>query len=267
MSKSVSALVSLLSVACIFGLTRWLLPRLAANSIVSALLLVLLLVLAKAGVDSRSGMRRGRRRRRYAAAARLRMLLAIPALAMALPVSAQTGTEPLLQQIGSKLMGAGDSAHAEQGNAVGISADGNTAVVGAFSDTVPGSAAIFTNVLGVWTQQGARLMGTGGVGSSQQGYATAISGDGNTVVVGGQADNTTAGAVWIFTRSAGVWTQQGAKLVGTGAAGGARQGWSAALSADGNTALVGGPHDNSGAGAAWVFTRSGAGCGRSRAAS
>ena len=29
-----------------------------------------------------------------------------------------------------------------------------------------------------------------------------------------------------------------------------------ALSADGNTALIGGPADNNGAGAAWVFTRS-----------
>ena len=30
-----------------------------------------------------------------------------------------------------------------------------------------------------------------------------------------------------------------------------------ALSADGNTALIGGPGDNSYVGAAWVFTRSG----------
>ena len=30
-----------------------------------------------------------------------------------------------------------------------------------------------------------------------------------------------------------------------------------ALSADGNTALIGGPGDNGGVGAAWVFTRSG----------
>ena len=33
---------------------------------------------------------------------------------------------------------------------------------------------------------------------------------------------------------------------------------SVALSADGNTALIGGFGDNEGAGAAWVFTRSGA---------
>jgi hypothetical protein len=36
------------------------------------------------------------------------------------------------------------------------------------------------------------------------------------------------------------FTQQGPKLVGTGAVGNAEQGWSVAVSADGNTAIVGG---------------------------
>ena len=47
--------------------------------------------------------------------------------------------------------------------------------------------------------------------------------------------------------------QQGNKLVGTGATGAAKQGYSVAVSADGNTAVVGGPYDNSKAGAAWVY--------------
>src|SRR5262249_30284965 len=38
---------------------------------------------------------------------------------------------------------------------------------------------------------------------------------------------------------------------------GALQGFFVALSSDGNTAIVGGFHDNFGIGAAWVFTRSG----------
>jgi hypothetical protein len=50
--------------------------------------------------------------------------------------------------------------------------------------------------------------------------------------------------------------QQGPKLVGTGAVGSALQGASVSLSADGNTAIVGGPADNSLAGAAWVFAAS-----------
>jgi hypothetical protein len=44
----------------------------------------------------------------------------------------------------------------------------------------------------------------------------------------------------VFTRSSGVWTQQGKKLVGTGFVGRAHRGMSVALSADGNIAIVGG---------------------------
>jgi hypothetical protein len=180
------------------------------------------------------------------------MLLAISALA--LPAFGQAGTEPLLQQIGSKLVGAGDTAHASQGNAVAISADGNTAIIGAYSDTAPGSVAIFVNSQGVWTQQGSKLVGTGAVGLANEGYSVAISADGNTALVGGIGDS---GAIWVFTRSAGVWTQQGSKLVGTAASGNAHQGWSVAISGDGNTAIVGGPSDGGSTGAVWVFTRSG----------
>jgi hypothetical protein len=50
------------------------------------------------------------------------------------------------------------------------------------------------------------------------------------------------------------FVQQGSKLVGTGAIGFPSQGSSVALSADGNTAIVGGPQDGE-FGAAWVFTR------------
>src|ERR1700687_3563264 len=65
------------------------------------------------------------------------------------------------------------------------------------------------------------------------------------------------GLKWIYTRSNGVWVQQGGKLIGSGAVGNASQGVSVALSGDGNTAIVGGYGDNSFIGAAWMFTRSG----------
>jgi hypothetical protein len=44
----------------------------------------------------------------------------------------------------------------------------------------------------------------------------------------------------VFTCIGGIWTQQGSKLVGTGGNVPAFEGRSVALSADGNTALVGG---------------------------
>jgi hypothetical protein len=138
-----------------------------------------------------------------------------------------------------------------------LSADGNTAIVGGAADSSGiGAAWVFIRNGGVWTQQGPKLVGTGAVGAAQQGNSVALSADGNTAVIGGNIDNANAGAAWVFTRSGGVWTQQGAKLVGTGAAGAAGQGFSVALSADGNTMLSGGIADG-GLGATWVFTRSG----------
>ena len=79
---------------------------------------------------------------------------------------------------------------------------------------------------------------------ASKGWSVSLSADGNTALVGGSGDNSQAGAAWVWTRSGGVWTQQGPKLVGSGAVGSLAQGWSVSLSADGNTALVGGSADN-----------------------
>src|ERR1700756_1245095 len=78
---------------------------------------------------------------------------------------------------------------------------------------------------------GTKLVGSGAVGNAQQGQSVALSADGNTAIIGGNSDNSNAGAAWVFTRDGGVWSQQGNKLVGTGAVGTAQQGWSVALSA------------------------------------
>jgi hypothetical protein len=162
-------------------------------------------------------------------------------------------------QQGSKLVGTGAVGAAQQGTSVALSADGNTAIVGGYGDnSSAGAAWVYTRSGGVWTQQGSKLVGTGAIGpAAYQGVSVAMSADGNTAIVGGSGDNSQAGAAWVYTRSGGVWTQQGSKLVGTGAVGAAWQGASVAMSADGNTAIVGGSGDNSQAGAAWVWTRSG----------
>ena len=161
-------------------------------------------------------------------------------------------------QQGSKLLGTGAVGVAVQGASVSVSADGNTAIAGApFDDGSRGAAWIFTRNAGAWSQQGDKLVGSGAVWSASQGISVALSADGNTAIVGGYNDNNMVGAAWVFTRSGGVWSQQGNKLVGTGAAGAASQGISVALSADGNTAIVGGHLDGNMVGAAWIFTRSG----------
>jgi len=106
-------------------------------------------------------------------------------------------------------------------------------------------------------QQGSKLTASDEAGAGYVGDSVALSADGNTALIGGPDDNNRAGAAWVFTRSGSTWTQQGAKLTGGGESGAGRFGSSVALSADGNTALIGGWYDNSFVGAAWVFTRSG----------
>ena len=161
-------------------------------------------------------------------------------------------------QQGSKLVGTGATGNAAQGQAVSLSADGNTAIVGGPNDNGgAGAVWIWTRSGTTWTQQGAKLVGSGAVGGANQGSAVALSADGNTAIVGGPNDEGSVGAVWIFVRNGGIWMQQGGKLVGSGAVGASQQGYAVALSADGNTAIAGGVGDNANAGAAWVFTRSG----------
>ena len=161
-------------------------------------------------------------------------------------------------QQGNKLVGTGNIGAALQGIFVSLSADGNTAIVGGPVDnSSQGASWVFTRSGGTWTQQGSKLVGTGNIGAASQGTSVSVSADGNTAIVGGYGDNSNQGAAWVYTRSGGTWTQQGSKLVGTGNIGAARQGYSVSLSADGNTAMVGGSQDNSSQGAAWVYTRSG----------
>ena len=160
-------------------------------------------------------------------------------------------------QQGTKLVGTGAVGSSRQGTSVSLSADGNTALIGGYLDnTYVGATWVFTHSAGVWSQQGSKLVGTGAIGTAFQGSSVSLSADGNTALIGGFLDNTNIGASWVFIRTAGVWSQQGSKLVGTGAIGTAGQGNRVSLSADGNTALIGGTDDNSGIGASWLFTRS-----------
>jgi hypothetical protein len=162
-------------------------------------------------------------------------------------------------QQGAKLVGTGSTADS-QGSSVALSADGNTAIVGGPNDnSFVGATWVFTRIGGVWSQQGPKLVGTGGIGNQGQGNAVALSGDGNTVIVGGELDNNDAGAAWVFTRSSGVWNQRGGKLVGRDSSGEfLAQGISVALSGDGRTAMVGASGDFNGVGATLVFALVGA---------
>ena len=114
---------------------------------------------------------------------------------------------------------------------------------------------MFTRSGSTWTQQGEKLTGGEEVGEGYFGKSVALSADGSTALIGGYNDNEHRGAAWVFTRAGSTWTQQGEKLTGGGELG--FFGWSVALSAEGNTALIGEWGLDGGVGAAWVLTRSG----------
>jgi len=159
----------------------------------------------------------------------------------------------------AKLVGKGASGDAEQGNSVALSANGETALVGGHVDAAGvGAAWVFTGSGSSWSQQGKKLVGAHGAEPTiEQGTSVALSGDGNTALIGGPSAEKEKGAVWVFTRASSTWREQAKLPAGTGVGEKTGQGQSVALSADGNTALVGGPGEDEATGAAWVFVRSG----------
>jgi hypothetical protein len=181
-------------------------------------------------------------------------------------------------QQGPKLTANDEQLPTEQirfGRSVALSADGNTALIGSepaatIGGVDAGAAWVFTRSGSTWTQQGAKLdpnyQGGGlySIGSNGgAGWSVALSADGNTALISGPRDNSGVGAAWVFTRSGSTWTRPGPKLTPSDETGAGGFGDSVALSADGNTALIGGPGDTLTSththrvGAAWVFTRSG----------
>jgi hypothetical protein len=168
-----------------------------------------------------------------------------------------------------KLVSSEGSSLAEQGFSVAISADGNTVLVGGPEDAGPkeefyGAVWVFTRSGSAWTQQQKLVAtGSGATTKSAEGESVALSAEGNTALIGAYDNEAGVGAAWVYVLEGGKWVQQGGRLVG-GEHGTAiaQQGTSVALSADGNTALVGGPRaegakDENEVGAAWVFTRTG----------
>ena len=168
-------------------------------------------------------------------------------------------------QQGEKLTASGESGGAEFGSSVALSSEGNTALIGgpgykggSEGKERVGAAWVFTRSGEKWTQQGEKLIGGAESHGGEFGSSVALSAEGNTALIGGPNDGPfKAGASWAFTRSGETWTQQGEKLGVGGLSAEAFFGTAVALSADGNTALIGAPGQTSGAGGAWVLTRSG----------
>jgi len=86
------------------------------------------------------------------------------------------------------------------------------------------------------------------------GFALALSADGNTAIVGMRGRSNYTGAASVFTKTGGMWGET-VKLTARDGVEGDFFGVSVALSADGNTALVGAYSAHGRTGAAYVFTQ------------
>jgi len=149
----------------------------------------------------------------------------------------------------------------------GVAVDGDTAVIGAVGDddvvNAGGAAYVFTRSGGSWSQQ--TKLAPSSL-DDNDGLGSLVSLDGDTALIGaprttGPAGATTPGneSAYVFTRSGGAWSQQ-AELTGDDPTD-SGDGFGLGTSVDGDTAVVGAPGDDnsngSGAGSAYVFTRSG----------
>ena len=146
------------------------------------------------------------------------------------------------------------------GVSVAISDDGNTAIVGAYTEdtggTNAGAAYIFTRSGTTWTQQ-AKIQASDKATNDLFGYSVSISGDGNTAIAGALFEEY-GGSAYIFTRSGTTWTQQ-AKIQASDKQASDNFGWSVAISDDGNTTIAGAYNEDTGGtdtGAAYIFEKS-----------
>jgi hypothetical protein len=181
------------------------------------------------------------------------VLLDVDVRGAAYPLS----VDPLIQSAPKLVEGTEAGQGSDFGFSVGLSQDGNTAVVGApkyqpvGEEKFDGAAWVFVRSDATWKQQGPHLSGSEGSGF---GESVAISPDGNTIVVGGPTAS--GGSVWIFTRSGGKWSS-GTKVSSPIGESARDFGEDVALSSNGEVMFVGAPAFESERGIVWIYTKSG----------
>jgi FG-GAP repeat len=131
-------------------------------------------------------------------------------------------------------------------SSVAVSGDGDTVLVGADWDSgKTGAAWVFVRSGTGWVQQGPKLTATSPSEGESFGDSVALSADGDAALVGAVGNrqrppegSPPEGAAYVFARSGAAWTQA-AKLTDGEHDYGWGLGRTVALSADGNTALIG----------------------------
>ncbi|WP_164867894.1 WD40 repeat domain-containing protein [Rhodovarius crocodyli] len=145
------------------------------------------------------------------------------------------------------------------GEAVAISADGRTAIIGGGQNDVTvrdqGSARVFDWNGSAWVQRGGPLIASDADVGDHFGEAVAMSPDGNTVVIGAADDSGRSaqrGSARVFDWNGTEWVQRGPIIYPSGAFGGEEIGASVTMSSDGNLIVLGAPGKYSSSGSADV---------------
>lgn len=138
----------------------------------------------------------------------------------------------------------GDSFNYQTGGSVDLSSDGSILAVGSRGATVPGvgffagSARVYENVGGTWTQIGSDIEGE--AENDFFGVSLSLASDSSVVAIGALGDifNSDTGYVNVYQNIAGVWTQIGNSIEGTAPAG--EFGGSVSISSNGSIVAIGG---------------------------
>jgi hypothetical protein len=134
----------------------------------------------------------------------------------------------------------------------GVALDGNTCVIGASGgNSGTGSAFVFSNTSGTWTQV-AQL--TAILGTTGDYFGNSVALDGDTCVIGAAGSGSSTGSAYVFSNSSGTWTPT-AQL--TALSGATTEMFGTSVALDGDTCVIGAVGTNSFRGSAYVFSNSG----------
>ena len=148
------------------------------------------------------------------------------------------------------------------GKSVAMSADGTTALIGAYGVSLNKGAAYVFHVAGEgsWASSSsptATLTNGGGTSGDDFGYSIAMSSDGTTALIGAAGVSSSTGAAYVFhVAGEGSWASSSsptATLTNSGGVSRDNFGYSVAMSADGTAAVIGAAEVSSSTGAAYVF--------------
>ncbi len=149
-------------------------------------------------------------------------------------------------------VGTGAIGTSHQGTDVVISGVGNDIVTGGPGDNGSrGALWSFHRATGVWSQVGANVTASADT-LHFNGSSVSMSGDALTIACGFPSKTT----VVVYVVNGLEWVVQ-AEITPTAAIGTTQFGISVSLSFDGNTLAIGGPLDNTGVGAVWIYARTG----------